>query len=269
MRKMNCRDIRREIEEAAPGDGLSLEVGYHLANCAACETLARQQANLNRIISSLGTVEAPGDFDFRLRARLAADKRRPRPFALASFSFGRRSAAMAMMLILAGAAILFVALRTRSDDSTPAVAGAGPNVNPANAGQESVAVTTSVPGKVDESNTAAPGGTGISKSSDPSPAKRRGTGQATLASYRNSRTMTRATRDLSSTGAMVLKSDQLADGYPGSAFPIDASYQSLKVSLDDGRGSSRTISLPTVSFGSQRALSQGASPLMASARGAW
>ena len=37
-------------------------------------------------------------------------------------------------------------------------------------------------------------------------------------------------------------------------FPIEASVQSLKVSLDDGRGNARTISFPTVSFGSQRML---------------
>ena len=37
-------------------------------------------------------------------------------------------------------------------------------------------------------------------------------------------------------------------------FSIDASLQSLKVSLDDGRGNAHTISFPTVSFGSQRVL---------------
>ena len=37
-------------------------------------------------------------------------------------------------------------------------------------------------------------------------------------------------------------------------FPIEASSQSVKFSLDDGRGNERTISLPTVSFGSQRVL---------------
>jgi hypothetical protein len=78
-----------------------------------------------------------------------------------------------------------------------------------------------------------------------------------------------STRDLSSTPAPVLRRDQLAEVYPASAFPIDAGYQSLKVSLDDGRGTSRTISLPSVSFGSQRYLSQSSSPIVASARDTW
>jgi hypothetical protein len=266
MRTINCRNIRREIEEASTGDSLRWVVSKHLSNCPACETFAREQMKLREIVSSLGTVEAPGDFDFRLRARLAADKRSPRPFALANVSFGPfglRSAAMAMVLILVAAGILFIALRTRSGHSVPRqVAGAVPNVNPASAIEGKVAVTVNTPGAVQQPDTAVPGAAEIDKSSAPLPAKRRGAGQSTVASYRENRP---ASRDLSSVGAVVLKDDQLA----GNAFPIEASYQSLKVSIDDGRGSSRTISLPTVSFGSQRALSQGASPLMASARGDW
>jgi hypothetical protein len=263
---MNCRNIRREIDEAGPGDVLSSEANRHLANCAACATLAREQASLQKIVAGLGTIEAPGDFDFRLRARLAADKRRPRPFAFAGFAFGVRSAAMAMMLILAGAAIAFIALRTPSNNSTPgtvAVTTTGRDVS--NPVDVNVVATPNPPGVV-EQRTTAPLDTNINKPSESSPSKRRGLGQTTVASYQGNRV---GTRTMASTGAVVLKDDPVVDGYPTSAFPIDASYQSLKVSIDDGRGSSRTISLPTVSFGSQRALSQGDSPLMASARGAW
>jgi hypothetical protein len=261
---MNCRNIRREIEAAGPGDVLSSRVDQHLANCTACETLARQQANLHRIVSSLGTVEASGDFDFRLRARLAADKRQPRPFALAGLSFGVRAAATAMVLILFGAAVLFVALRTRSGNSAPeVVAGGAPNVNQANPSGGNVPAPVPAPGKVEQPQVPAPTVVAGSKTPQPSSGKRRGTSMSTVATYRDGRTSYGGTRDSSGTGAVVLK------GNEGVAFPIDASYQSLKVSIDNGRGSSRTISLPTVSFGSQRALSQDATPLMASARGAW
>jgi hypothetical protein len=41
------------------------------------------------------------------------------------------------------------------------------------------------------------------------------------------------------------------------AFPIDASLQPFKVSLDDGRGNAKTISVPTISFGSQRIVQSG------------
>jgi len=41
------------------------------------------------------------------------------------------------------------------------------------------------------------------------------------------------------------------------AFPIDASLQSFKVSMDDGRGNAKTISVPTISFGSERIVQRG------------
>jgi len=82
MRNMNCRNVRHEIEEAASRDLLSSEVNHHLSNCVACKTLFREQTRLQELVASLGTVEAPGDFDFRLRARLAGEKRGLRPSLL-------------------------------------------------------------------------------------------------------------------------------------------------------------------------------------------
>ena len=73
-------------------------------------------------------------------------------------------------------------------------------------------------------------------------------------------------RDFGTAGAPVLKSSDL--NARASDFEIRASRQPMKVSLENGQGGSRTISVPAVSFGSQRVLSQNAS-LMASARGSW
>lgn len=264
MRKMNCRNIRREIEEAGPGDLLNSAVNTHLTTCVDCESFARDQIKLQQIVSSLGTVEAPGDFDFRLRARLAGEKRQPgRPFARASFSFGLGSAAMAMLLILAGAAILFISLKTRSGNSVPEVVAVIPQgKTTANPGDPSVATpqTRVVAGPNTSPAAVVKGNDNLSAGT---PAKRHGLGRSAVASAGGN---PQAIRDSSSRGARVVSADQVAGTYP---FPIEASYQSLKVSVDDGRGSSRTISLPTVSFGSQRALPQNSSPLMASARGDW
>ncbi len=113
MRNMNCRNIRREIEEAGSAGFLSAAALSHLESCTACQTLSRQQTNLQTILSSLGTVEAPGDFDFRLRARLAGEKRLGAlslPFG--NLSLGLRSTAVAAILLLLGSAVLFVALKS-------------------------------------------------------------------------------------------------------------------------------------------------------------
>jgi hypothetical protein len=60
-----------------------------------------------------------------------------------------------------------------------------------------------------------------------------------------------ATRELSNTGAVVFGNTQPVG--TSAAFPIDASsVQFFKFSVDDGRGNAKTISVPTISFGSQR-----------------
>ncbi len=275
MRNINCRNIRREIEETAPGDLLSASVNNHMLSCVACETFSREQAKLQELVSSLGTVEAPGDFDFRLRARLANEKRGPaQSFMLGDFSFGLRAAALAAVLILIGSAFVFVSFKTRSDNpatagvptTAPQPASKQQGTDPIKSREVSGTGETEVAsgphaneGNAVEANLGSPG------SQTP---KRRGFRQTELASFRGTNRV--GTRDLSSTQAAVIKGyDQVLDTYPTTAFPINGSYQSMKVSVDDGRGTSRTISLPSVSFGSQRTLSQGASPLMASARGAW
>lgn len=272
---MNCRNIRREIEEAAPGDLLRARVNNHMLSCVACETFFREQTKLQEIISSLGTVEAPGDFDFRLRARLANEKRGPaQSFMLGDFSFGLRAAAVAAVLLLIGSAIVFVSFKTRSDNpATAGVSKTAPQPAPNQQGTD----------PIKSKDLGERGGPEVARGPDANEgnavegslgtpgyraAKRRGFRQTELASFRGTNRV--GTRDLSSTQAAVLKGyDQVINTYPTTAFPINGSYQSMKVSVDDGRGTSRTISLPSVSFGSQRTLSQGASPLLASARGAW
>ncbi|MEP6819985.1 MAG: hypothetical protein ABJA18_10665 [bacterium] len=263
MRNMNCRNIQREIEEAGSADLLSASAISHLEACVACETLSRRQTRLQAIISSLGTVEAPGDFDFRLRARLAGEGRgRRRSLPFANLSFGLRFAAVAAMLLLIGSAFLLVSFRGRPNN--PAVAGGGKQITSQPTAPDSPANPIVVPESVrpDKSQVAnAP-----KKNELNGTPKRRLNSE--LATYRKSERI--GTRDMSSTGARVMKrDDQLAESYPTAAFPINASYQSHKVSVDNGRGTSRTISLPSVSFGSQRTLSQTPFPLIASARDAW
>jgi len=269
---MNCRNVRHEIEEAAVGDLLSSDVNDHLSSCVACKTFFREQTRLQKLVASLGTVEAPGDFDFRLRARLAGEKRGvARPFAPGNFSFSLRSAAVATILLLIGSALMLVSFRTRPyTPLTAGVARIGPDQKGPDPVGPKVTGATIGPGVVGGSQADKEDVIEASvKSSDQPTLKRRnGLRQTELASRRDINSQ--RTRDLSSTPAEVLKRDQLAGTYPTSAFPIDAGYQSLKVSVDNGRGTSRTISLPTVSFGSQRSLSQSASsPFIASARDAW
>ena len=268
MSNMNCRNIKREIEEAGSADLLSAAALSHLESCAACDTISRQQTKLQAIVAGLGTVEAPGDFEFRLRARLAGEKRGgARP--LGNLSFGLRSAAVAAILLLLGSVVVFVALNTGSNDQVASGSPAAPKP----VTSDSVPKQSEDPGSVTPGSSVvaqAPTGNGpapVAASQHTPNGRRVERVKNELAGLRTGSRL--ATRDLSGTRAPVLTRDQLAESYPTAAFPINASYQSLKVSVDDARGTSRTISLPSVSFGSQRTLSQNASPLMASSRGSW
>ncbi len=243
MRSINCQTLQREIEGAGSAEHLNAAAIAHLNGCDSCATLARQHGRLQAILANLGTVEAPGDFDFKLRARLAAERNghSSAPFWM-NFSFGQRSAVTAMALVLIVAGIAFFSLRQPTEQQGAINAPANPGVElVASGGADALAVKQS-----DDSSQPAKGDVQspqirkeyIARAGNPSRSK-----------------------DMSVTPARVFKYDQ--EG----AFPIDESYQSLKVSIDDGH-STRTVSLPSVSFGSQAGFSQ-AQPLMASARGSW
>ena len=257
MKYMNCRDVRRDIDRAGSNDYLSPAAHAHLETCQSCATLSRQQSNLHSILSSLPHVETPNDFDFRVRARIADGRQARKSFG--GFSFGLRVAAAAMVLIAAAAVSLFVTLKSGGNDlqvasnqqtpSTKKPEQNAPQANPVN-----VAVAPAATDKNQASSSAG------------SRTPRQREIRSEVASYRGSRV---GTRDTSTTPAAVVRRLEQTGTYPSGPFPINASYQSLKVSVDNGRGSSRTISLPTVSFGSQRTLSQNTTPLMASARGVW
>jgi hypothetical protein len=272
MKSMNCRSVRREIDEAEPGNLLSSVANNHIENCLECERFADEHLKLQKIVSSLGTVEAPEDFEFRLRARLAGEKRgSAHLFALRNLSFGFRSAAFATVAVLVGSALLFVSLRSPSDGSRAlngqirATNKTNLTANNKESGGQQAPSTVSSPASVIQASQTVPKFSAIEQRGG---AVRGRSKLMAVASARETGGL--KTVDSSSTSAAVVKrSEQLAEVYPTYAFPIEAPYQSLKVSLDDGRGSSRTISLPSVSFGSQRVLAQGPSPLLESARGSW
>lgn len=245
MRTANCRNVRREIEEVA-GERLSLAASTHVQECAACGLLHEQQSKLRTIMGNLGTIEAPGDFDFKLRARLAREKSRQPASLLGGFSFGVRSAALASLLVLFGS-VMFIAFRSNTTVEPPVA-----TIAPSPTKENKPAEINSLEVAAQPQALPVPFGSASDVRQQPRTLKPRGSRSSS--------------RDFASSTAKVRPSELNARA---GEFPIDGSRQPLKVSLDDGRGSSRTISLPAVSFGSQRVLSQNSSPLMASARGSW
>ena len=219
------------------GDPQSPDISQHLGECNACRDFHEKQTKLRQIVGSLGTVSAPSDFDFRLRSKLASGKATG-SYQLTSsvWLFGKRTAVVAASaLIIVGAVFLVrqlqnqnTLIQTAEDNRPPSrtvpfVDSTTPGTNQDSKAADVTAKAAGVKenGKVSRKNTLLP--------------------------LRNIRTLD--SKDEAISRAPLIRAPQQT---LDQIFPVDASQQSLKVSLFDGRGNPRTISLPTVTFGSQR-----------------
>ena len=233
MRKTNCKQIRRELDELMLGEAWSAVATEHLRECAECREFHVQQTKLRTIVGSLGTVEAPADFDFRLRARLAKDA----SSAPIYWRLVRSGLVVAAMVIIVATGVVVVRDAMRQEENIGEVARKPEVHQPVKPDQAPGIVTEEkktddvVAGAIHET---------IRKV------------RPTQADYKKRPLSSFA---ISSTRASVLNGTVPAG--VSTAFPIDSSAQSFTVSLEDGRGNAKTISVPTVSFGSQRIVQGG------------
>ena len=249
MKDKRCEPVRRELEDLMLNEDFSTTTIEHLQTCADCRDFQRQQTKLRQIVGSLGTVNAPADFDFRLRARLAADAQEP-SFRFRTFAV--RGLATAAVLVVFGVGAVVVWQRAQKD--VPVVAEAPPQVaTPPQVAPPIQHRETNQGDVVQQQSTPV-----VAEHITPPRKIERGPKASGL-----KRTVSAV--DFSSERAPLVSNTNPAANTT-TVFPIDASLQSLKVSLDDGRGNARTISFPTVSFGSQRVLT---SANQLAPKGAW
>ena len=236
MKEKRCEPVRRELEELMLNDNFSAATTEHLRTCLECREFQRQQTKLRQIVGSLGTVNAPADFDFRLRARLAADAEAP---SFRFWTFTVKGLATAVVLVVFGVGAVMV--WQRKDDPAPEVAVTQPpQVTAPEAG-----VLADRNGAGDSVTLSVTNPSGADNQKGPSRQKP----ERPRIAHTPKRTV--STVDFSSERATVISNTPPAVDN-ATVFPIEASLQSVKVSLDDGRGNALTISFPTVSFGSQR-----------------
>jgi hypothetical protein len=236
MRKNNCGVVRRELDELMLDEACSTSAAAHLRECGECRKLHQQQTRLRQIVGSLGTVSAPADFDFRLRARLASDSN-----TVAYLPLMRRGFALAtVLLVFATGAFLVRNVMDRSGTENGVVST---NNQPSPVPEPPKQVET----PKESQNNSGQQLVASRPEKHPQPVKNERPQSTT------SRTARRlVAEDFSSQRAEVISGQEAVSGFE--AIPLDASLQSFKVSLDDGRGNARTISVPTISFGSQRML---------------
>ncbi|HKS07993.1 MAG TPA: hypothetical protein VJS13_00475 [Pyrinomonadaceae bacterium] len=236
MRDKRCEPVRRELEELMLGDDYSVATNGHLQTCPDCRDFQRQQTKLRQIVGSLGTVNAPADFDFRLRARLAADSETP---SFRFWTFTVKGLATAAVLVVFGVGAVVVWQRSHGPQPATVAVTTPPVEEPIRREEPNPTVHYSI-----QNHDTIP-----AVADNQTPPRRR-SDRPRLASTPK---RTVSSIDFSSERANVVSNTRPAiNNAP--VFPIEASVQSFRISLDDGRGNERTISLPTVSFGSQRML---------------
>jgi hypothetical protein len=241
MNKTTCSAIQRKLDESLLDDGLGSEISTHLAGCPDCSDFHLKETRLRQLVGSLGTVPAPADFDFRLRARLANEDSRA-DFQFWSLRYRTVAAALVVALIVGVSFVVFQMTGSNgtsvnvSDGNPPKIIPApqiAPQINPQVnqvTKQKEQTTTGSVVAKGYQSRS------GFEKRGLPT----------------NTRTKKAlAVTELSSEGAQSVR-DSESEPSSEAVFPVDASQRSLKMSLFDSRGNPKTISLPSVSFGSQR-----------------
>ena len=68
---MNCKDFLKEFEERKP---LTEAASAHVGNCKDCKKTNEEQTRVWKMIETFEAVDAPKDFDFRVKARIANAK---------------------------------------------------------------------------------------------------------------------------------------------------------------------------------------------------
>ncbi len=247
MKEIGCKTVSREIDELESGQLPGAKTQAHLQGCGSCSSFYDDRQKLRQMIAGLEAIEAPGDFDFRLRARLA-NLRDERVSAFSSFGFGLPSIALAVLAILL---VVGIYLRTTNDS---VIEGPLAQSEAAKAAAP-VAVQPAVPVGVNSLTASRDALT----SSDQTPV-------SVAAPMRERVRSRKASRNSNSN--TVRRDDFLAKSETSAMFPLEAA-EPLRVSVDYATGGSRTISLPAVSFGSQQVVASGASMVKTSARTVW
>jgi len=224
MKSLECRDVRREIDELELGEQLSDRATVHLRSCAACSGFRAERTALRELVGSLEPVAAPADFDMKLRARIAAEKSVPRQPFFARLLTTPALAAAALFVIVAASAVWIAQKQSNSPVATNNSAVA----NNSDVKTGSSATTRESTSTTDATMPAAP--------PDVIADGGRNTG------IRRPRTRSSKSEDFNVLPANSVRQNE-SDAY--------VPTRPVEFALQDERGNTRKISLPAVSFGAQ------------------
>jgi hypothetical protein len=149
---MNCKKIREAIDAASRHNSYSGHVASHLSGCPDCHRYSDEASSLLRLLSAQPRVEAPPDFEFRLRARIANAQAAPaidpkgflqkiRPW---TFSWGQTVAAAAALTLVVTISTLYINSYIVAPRPSGVIANRAPDPQPNRLGSTPEIKTTKV-----------------------------------------------------------------------------------------------------------------------------
>lgn len=232
----DCRVTRREIDESELSQTLSEQARLHVASCASCRGFRAERTSLRELVGSLEPVTAPGDFEMRLRARLANEKqsRARQPFFFRLVISTPAIAGAALLVVLALTLAWFA---QRNTVQSPEIAKVPIQESPVALRPAVLANNTVANGEPVE-------GPGAPGKDDKNSVR---SGNAFRESARRTTPLVSANDYGTSPAASYRQLEQRAG-----EVSLSAPLKPMVVSMQDDRGQTRRISLPPVSFGAQR-----------------
>jgi hypothetical protein len=247
---MKCEAYRGEFEEATADVRLSRDASEHAAGCEACGRLYRERVALRGLVGELARVEAPADFEFRLRARIRAAEGTPRRRFFARPATQTASAALVACLVLLVAAGIYIKRPTHSTQQSVASGGAG-EVSQPTASEATGARVENVPTKIETAKVSEGG-----RAADVINASAQGktTAKGEAAQGRRAGVLTRSFAERAAPGLSRkgIDAGQVAMLSTPVPLKLPAGQQPMRVVLRDDNGASRVVSVRSVSFGSQQ-----------------
>jgi hypothetical protein len=261
----DCKVFRTEINVAADGGALGRDAASHVESCAACGEELRGRAALRGLVRGLGRVEAPPDFEFRLRARMAASKPGGgRGLFAGSFPVGGLAwAAVAVCILSVTAAVYFRQAQPTSQGaqsqgevaSVPQVQASPSATESNNKGEKPTTPTDA--GKVFVA-----GGTTMSaaqkfttpKRAASQPHERESVAHVSRGELTHGGAIDADLRPAGVILPQLNNANSVASRVPAQGIQLGTSAGTLRVVLRDERGT--LVPMRTVSFGSQEPLSR-------------
>ncbi|HYR76335.1 MAG TPA: hypothetical protein VEM96_10885 [Pyrinomonadaceae bacterium] len=242
MNSRECRNTRQEIEQSKLHQRLSGPAVRHIDSCPACREFEIERTRLRELIGSLEPVAAPGDFDARLRARIAADRQQSSRGSFSNrFVLSTPAIAAAAVIVMLAGAIFWLAQHQRNQQST--IASGAPART-----EQTITPSDKRADSTDANLPTAPAAANPPVTLTAQAPRDRSPYRDTSGRSGGARGPIEPATDFNVSGAESIRQGEQQTGEVSLSAPV----KPLVVSLEDVSGTKRRISLPPVSFGSQR-----------------